>query len=128
MNGGREGLGGAELVEDGGPVFAGAAAAAGDDDAVAPDADVGGLRADVESPLRALLGLGEEPVVAFVPGVRVQRGSVLVEGDVDERDVVLVVVVEGVQRARLAAAGRSPGGEEVEEDGAASGGRFEGGR
>ena len=37
----------------------------------------------------------------------------------------LVVIVERVQRAKLAAAGRSPRGEEVEEDGAASGCRFE---
>ena len=123
-------LRGAERVEDAAPVGRAvrAVAAPVDDGAVAPDSDPRRLGADVVVADERRGALGEDPAVALSLGVRVQPGSVLVEGDVDERDIVLVVVVEGVQRASLAAAVRSPGGEEVEEDGLASGCGLDGGR
>ena len=123
-------LRGAERVEDAAPVGRAvrAVAAPVDDGAVAPDSDPRRLGADVVVADERRGALGEGPAVALSLGVRVQPGSVLVEGDVDELDIVLVVVVEGVQRASLAAAVRSPGGEEVEEDGLASGCGLDGGR
>ncbi len=126
----RSGSGRAQRVQDAAPEgrTVRTVAAPAEDSAVAPDPDVRRLGADVVVADERRGAFGEDPVVALALGVRVQPGCVLVEGDVDELDIVLVVVVEGVQRASLAAAVRSPGGEEVEEDGATSCGGLDGGR
>ena len=65
--------------------------------------------------------------MAVLARVSIEGCGALVPGRGDDRDVVAVVVVEAVERPKLGAAGRSPRGEEVEQEGFAGGEFLQGG-
>ena len=70
------------------------------------------------------LAFAEYPLHTALRGVRIQRRSAVRPRDSHNLDVAAVLVVDTVERLKLSATGRSPRGEEVEEDGSTGGERF----
>ena len=70
------------------------------------------------------LAFAEYPLHTALRGVRVQRRSAVRPRNSHNLDIVAVLVVDTVERLKLSATGRSPRGEEVEEDGSTGGERF----
>ncbi len=100
-----------------------------DDHAVGADGRPRRLRADPVGAGERRRSLAEHPSEVVPAGVLAKRGGVFRPRDGDDFDVVLVVVVEAAERPKLGVALRSPGGEEVEENGSAGGGlRYRRGR
>ena len=70
------------------------------------------------------LAFAEYPLHTALRGVRVQRRSAVRPRNSHDLDIVAVLVVDTVERLKLSATGRSPRGEEVEENRSTGGERF----